>query len=405
TNGGPAAHIAPTPKPKFDPVQAFRNSFLGKQSENDDPAGSVSRRKGKEKALPARNDSMERMNQSKLSAKAIEIREWLQGKSGTGTNRTTLDANRETGNGQPAPLEKDKQLKMGSIRNLFKNRRPAPPPKDRGPKPGQTYEIIDRRVVENNPERTVEISTWREQTVKRTKSNEDESMSIYFLSADEYPQEGEYANSTMARVEWKIDTPDVTDHSRIGSSRSGNIQKSTNVSEKAHQTIKEATLPVRREGTISPSTSEKDVSSAAKAIPIQVRVQEVDSATPGSSTPCRIRPPACSRQRGRYKNSSQGDKELPRSPYHPTITRSGSTISRSRSESAVRFEGVLQSCEPSLIHIASMLRSLGIRKLEHLKAVAKLTPQIRDREIKEDALRLGITVVEWAILLDKVSTL
>jgi hypothetical protein len=68
--------------------------------------------------------------------------------------------------------------------------------------------------------------------VKRTKSTEDESMSIYFLSADEYPQEGEYANSTMARVEWKIDSPDVTDHSRIGSSRSGNIQKSTNVSEK-----------------------------------------------------------------------------------------------------------------------------------------------------------------------------
>jgi hypothetical protein len=165
-------------------------------------------------------------------------------------------------------------------------------------------------------------------------------------------------------------------------------------------------LPVRREGTISPSTSEKDVLSAAKAIPIQVRVEEVDSATPGSSTPVQNSTPRrVSRQRGRYKNSSQGDKELPRSPYHPTITRSGSTISRSRSDSAVRFEGVLQSCEPSLIHIASMLRSLGIRKLEHLKAVAKLTPQIRDREIKEDALRLGITIVEWAILLDKVSTL
>lgn len=59
-------------------------------------------------------------------------------------------------------------------------------------------------------------------------------MSIYYLGADEYPQEGEYANSTMARVEWKIDTPDVPDHSRTGSSRSGNKQKSINgnVSEK-----------------------------------------------------------------------------------------------------------------------------------------------------------------------------
>jgi len=41
-------------------------------------------------------------------------------------------------------------------------------------------------------------------------------------------------------------------------------------------------------------------------------------------------------------------------------------------------------------------------KLEHLKAVARLSPEMRDREVKEVALRLGMTVVEWAILVDEL---
>ncbi len=98
---------------------------------------------------------------------------------------------------------------VGGMRDLFKNRKPAPTPKDRGPKAGQTYEIVNHRIIEANPERTVEISTWREQTSEGPRSNE-ERMSIYYLSADEYPQEGDYAvNETVAKVEWRVDTSDI----------------------------------------------------------------------------------------------------------------------------------------------------------------------------------------------------
>jgi hypothetical protein len=51
------------------------------------------------------------------------------------------------------------------------------------------------------------------------------------------------------------------------------------------------------------------------------------------------------------------------------------------------------------------LQRLGIRRVEHLRAVANLTPATRDREIREDALRMGVTVMEWAIFVDKIFSL
>lgn len=60
---------------------------------------------------------------------------------------------------------------------------------------------------------------------------------------------------------------------------------------------------------------------------------------------------------------------------------------------------------PSLLHIIPVLASLGITRKEHLRAVARLTEETRDREVREEALRKGVTVMEWAILLDKLQTL
>ena len=126
--------------------------------------------------------------------------------------------------------------------------------------------------------------------------------------------------------------------------------------------------------------------------------------SPGSQSPIVFtngaHPP---RPRRRYKQSTPIEKDLPNPPFHPT--RSGSTISSIKSEATIQFEAILASCEPSLVHIAPLLRRLGIRKVGHLKAIARLTPPTRDREVKEDAFRQGITVMEWAILVDKISTL
>lgn len=66
---------------------------------------------------------------------------------------------------------------------------------------------------------------------------------------------------------------------------------------------------------------------------------------------------------------------------------------------------ILSSCEPSLIHIGPVLSELGIVKIEHLRAVPRLSPSTRDRELREPMLMRGVTVMEWAILLDKIMTL
>ena len=43
--------------------------------------------------------------------------------------------------------------------------------------------------------------------------------------------------------------------------------------------------------------------------------------------------------------------------------------------------------------------------MEHLRAVSRLSEETRDKEVKEQALRRGVTVMEWAILVDKLQTL
>lgn len=75
---------------------------------------------------------------------------------------------------------------------------------------------------------------------------------------------------------------------------------------------------------------------------------------------------------------------------------------RSRSSSTSSIEGVLASCQPSLLHIAPVLSNLGIRRQEHLRALARLREETRDREMKEEMLKQGVTLLEWAILVDKL---
>ncbi|KAH7881758.1 hypothetical protein F5I97DRAFT_1886851 [Phlebopus sp. FC_14] len=75
---------------------------------------------------------------------------------------------------------------------------------------------------------------------------------------------------------------------------------------------------------------------------------------------------------------------------------------RARSTSTSSVEMVLASCQPSLLHIALMLSSLGMKQEEHLRALARLREETRDRELKEEMPKKGVTVLEWAILMDKL---
>ena len=80
-------------------------------------------------------------------------------------------------------------------------------------------------------------------------------------------------------------------------------------------------------------------------------------------------------------------------------------MSTVKSLPTIEMEKILDSCEPSLVHVAPILSCLGITREEHLRAIVRLSEETRDREVKEEALRLGMTVMEWAILLDKLHSL
>lgn len=79
--------------------------------------------------------------------------------------------------------------------------------------------------------------------------------------------------------------------------------------------------------------------------------------------------------------------------------------STGRGSNSSSVELILSSCEPSLLHITPVLSDLGITKLEHLRAMSRLSEETRDREVKQHALQRGVTVMEWAILLDRLQTL
>lgn len=92
-------------------------------------------------------------------------------------------------------------------------------------------------------------------------------------------------------------------------------------------------------------------------------------------------------------------------PHHHHPAERVDTSSMLKGSSTSPVELVLATCEPSLLHISPILTDLGIVKLEHLRAMGRMSEETRDRELKSIALLRGVTVMEWAILLDKLQTL
>ncbi|KAI6151298.1 hypothetical protein EDD17DRAFT_1146392 [Pisolithus thermaeus] len=103
---------------------------------------------------------------------------------------------------------------------------------------------------------------------------------------------------------------------------------------------------------------------------------------------------------GTYYNRSASIVSSPR--HTRAEPKMSPPVGRTRSTSTTSVEMVLASCQPSLLHIAPVLYSLGIKQREHLRALVRLREETRDREMKEEMLRKGVTMLEWAILMDKL---
>ncbi|KAI0769119.1 hypothetical protein BD413DRAFT_695122 [Trametes elegans] len=104
---------------------------------------------------------------------------------------------------------------------------------------------------------------------------------------------------------------------------------------------------------------------------------------------------------GKHREAAHRHSPPLRSPLQGSV--GASDVLKATTTSSV--EAILASCDPSLLHIAPVLHELGIRRVDHLRAVARLSEETRDREVKEQALRRGVSVVEWAIFLDKLQSL
>ncbi|RPD77659.1 hypothetical protein L226DRAFT_544188 [Lentinus tigrinus ALCF2SS1-7] len=115
-------------------------------------------------------------------------------------------------------------------------------------------------------------------------------------------------------------------------------------------------------------------------------------------------PPHTGSQASSASPKLHGNGVTPRSPVQGSFREEGGGSSL-RATSTSSVEIILSSCDPSLLHIAPILYELGIKRVDHLRAIARLSEDTRDREVKEQALKRGVTVVEWAIFLDKLQSL
>ncbi|CAK5283943.1 unnamed protein product [Mycena citricolor] len=218
-----------------------------------------------------------------------------------------------------------------------------PPQQQHG---GQEYEMVDVQVVEETPERTVSISTWREQVIHETEI--DDGMSVCYVNA-----EGAYVRVREEGTRPMVDrSPSIPSSKVLQGGR-----RTESISEFGRQ-------PLRHH----PSTSSKP------------------SSDPRTSTP---------------KGSGTLIQPLD-SPLFHALKHTGSIISSIPPKSAEELDDFLCSCQPSLLHISSVLHKVGIRTMDHLRAVGRLSAETRNREVREQVLRRGVTVVEWAILLDRL---
>ncbi|KAG6819581.1 hypothetical protein H0H93_010507 [Arthromyces matolae] len=365
------------------------------------------------------------------------------------------------------------------------------------PRPRHSFEIVERRVVESGPEKTVTISTWREQVADE--ADQKANMDVYYLDATGYLEaaktvrnlgEEEEEEEDMDRVAVEDERSDLTrtESSRIrarkrslpsppiasppmrqqtSSDPAGSIRtisdeasespepasvrrtisspmsrqssgrspsplqnagKSSASGSRSQPVIWHPTPPQtpphisRAKGTIQDTPAHSHTQLGRNPGPRLNNVLSNESAGGNRSMPVRSTTTPQPRQipdASRPKNqpppqpprSSTPNRTYVRRPgpsFHPT--QSGSTISTIKSElespeSTVALEQILSSCNPSLIHLAPRLAKLGIINEGHLRAIARLSDDTRNRELRDAALRQGITIMDWAILMDRLQLL
>lgn len=77
---------------------------------------------------------------------------------------------------------------------------PATGSRYKGPRSGQEYEMVNRKIINTNPDKTVELSTWRVQNEKIVRPEDAERISVHYVSGEEVKEE----LGQNVHVEWRF---------------------------------------------------------------------------------------------------------------------------------------------------------------------------------------------------------
>ncbi|KAJ6487249.1 hypothetical protein C8R47DRAFT_1128147 [Mycena vitilis] len=262
------------------------------------------------------------------------------------------------------------------------------------PQAGQDYEIVEHKVLEEGPERTVSISTWREQAIQDMDS--DDNMSVFYVNPDDCAESTKLG--PVVEIVSLSRKPEANVASGFGSNIPGRRSKDEG---EGSEERRRAQGPSPKElmsfnGAVNASSQNRATNLKMYRSASNAASGSRDSSAPRTSTPRGsgtlvqpLDPPPV--DKGAY-------------PFHAKKSTSGSTISSIHLPSPP-LEHVLGACKPSLVHILPVLERIGIMGADHLRAVGKLSEDTRNKEVREEVLKLGVTVMEWAILLDKLKSL
>ena len=192
----------------LDPVRATWNSLRRKNRNPEQVNGHAVHSKGKQRA-DVLTEEDERQHDN---SKSQDIRAWvMMGKPSADVQRSATYPHRQS-EARRSPTRNHKKARHATEgTDMFRSRTGTSSmgKYGRGPPPGQTYDIVNRQIIENNPDKTVELSTWKEHSEKAISPGDAERISVYYVTAGEL-ELGEEDKENI-QVEWRYDGRNATD--------------------------------------------------------------------------------------------------------------------------------------------------------------------------------------------------
>ncbi|KAH8825665.1 hypothetical protein DL96DRAFT_120317 [Flagelloscypha sp. PMI_526] len=263
----------------------------------------------------------------------------------------------------------------------------------RSPNSKTEFAMVDNTVVAQDAERTVEVSAWREQ-VAREAVDGNQRMSVYYVMQNDVLEvgRGAFREIKVDQMEEEIVETylDYQPQSRPTAQRMRSF--STGSMDDFRPLRTSSPYPFKTTTQVRPRPTHGQGYDRARrrgAPPTPPRSQNNGTPRTGSS-PLSLG----------YSSNSRRSKERGRMMSLEDVARQPSSPPDPKPSPFI--ESILADCEPSLTHLGPILAKLGITTEAHLLAVMKLRGETRDREVREEALRLGITIVEWAVFVDKL---